>query len=63
MRVQGSPCSLHGVATPFFSDIAKPLDHFYNKTNVVILGQDPYPQLGVADGIAFSCSKKDRIEN
>ena len=26
------------------------------------MGQDPYPQLGVADGIAFSCSKKDRIE-
>tara|TARA_R110000787_G_scaffold41671_2_gene102734 strand:+ start:367 stop:1047 length:681 start_codon:yes stop_codon:yes gene_type:complete len=24
---------------------------------VVIVGQDPYPQLGVADGIAFSCSK------
>ena len=23
---------------------------------VVIVGQDPYPQLGVADGIAFSCS-------
>ena len=24
---------------------------------VVIVGQDPYPQLGVADGLAFSCSK------
>lgn len=23
--------------------------------NVVIVGQDPYPQFGVADGIAFSC--------
>lgn len=23
---------------------------------VVFIGQDPYPQLGVADGIAFSCS-------
>lgn len=23
---------------------------------VVIIGQDPYPQLGVADGIAFSCA-------
>lgn len=23
---------------------------------VVIIGQDPYPQLGVADGLAFSCS-------
>lgn len=24
---------------------------------VIIVGQDPYPQLGVADGIAFSCSQ------
>lgn len=24
--------------------------------NVVIIGQDPYPKLGVADGISFSCS-------
>lgn len=29
-----------------------PLD----KTNVIIIGQDPYFTLGVADGIAFSCS-------
>lgn len=29
-----------------------PLD----KLKVVIIGQDPYPHLGVADGIAFSCS-------
>lgn len=28
----------------------------YNDLKVVIIGQDPYPQLGVADGIAFSCS-------
>jgi len=28
-----------------------PLD----KLKVVIIGQDPYPHLGVADGIAFSC--------
>jgi uracil-DNA glycosylase len=28
-----------------------PLD----KLKVVIIGQDPYPQLGVADGLAFSC--------
>lgn len=28
---------------------------------VVILGQDPYPQLGVADGIAFSSSRKSNI--
>lgn len=28
----------------------------YDKLRVVMLGQDPYPQVGVADGIAFSCS-------
>jgi len=28
----------------------------YDQLKVVIIGQDPYPQLGVADGIAFSCS-------
>lgn len=27
---------------------------------VVIIGQDPYPYLGVADGIAFSCSLTQR---
>lgn len=27
-----------------------------NNLKVVFIGQDPYPQLGVADGIAFSCS-------
>lgn len=29
----------------------------YKDLKVVIIGQDPYPQLGVADGMAFSCSK------
>jgi uracil-DNA glycosylase len=29
----------------------------YDKLKVVIVGQDPYPKEGVADGIAFSCSK------
>lgn len=28
----------------------------YDKLKVIMIGQDPYPQLGVADGIAFSCS-------
>jgi uracil-DNA glycosylase len=26
-----------------------------NDLKIIIIGQDPYPQLGVADGIAFSC--------
>jgi len=34
----------------------------YEKTNVVIIGQDPYPQLNTADGIAFSCSIKGKPE-
>jgi uracil-DNA glycosylase len=27
-----------------------------DQLKVVIVGQDPYPQFGVADGISFSCS-------
>jgi len=27
-----------------------------NELKVIVIGQDPYPQIGVADGIAFSCS-------
>ncbi len=34
----------------------------YDDLKVVIVGQDPYPQLGVADGIAFSCSRKGKAE-
>jgi uracil-DNA glycosylase len=32
----------------------------YDKLKVVIVGQDPYPKLGVADGIAFSCSNTQK---
>jgi uracil-DNA glycosylase len=31
-------------------------------TNVVIIGQDPYPQFNVADGIAFSCGNTHKAE-
>ncbi len=34
----------------------------YDSVNVVIIGQDPYPQVNVADGIAFSCSMHGTIE-
>ena len=34
----------------------------YDKLQVVMIGQDPYPQLGVADGIAFSCSNTNEAE-
>jgi len=35
-----------------------PLD----KLKVIMVGQDPYPQLGVADGIAFSCGNTGKPE-
>jgi len=34
----------------------------YNETKVIILGQDPYPLPNVADGIAFSCSNDNYIQ-
>lgn len=34
----------------------------YDKLKVVMIGQDPYPQPGVADGIAFSCSNTGKPE-
>src|SRR5687768_11632455 len=41
--------------TPSFDDMFRAFKECpYNKLKVVILGQDPYPQNGVADGIAFS---------
>jgi uracil-DNA glycosylase len=34
----------------------------YDKTQVVIIGQDPYPYLNVPDGMAFSCGLRKREE-
>lgn len=34
----------------------------FDKLKVVVVGQDPYPQLGVADGIAFSCGNTGKKE-
>ena len=34
----------------------------YDNLKVVIIGQDPYPQLGVADGISFSCSNTNMLQ-
>ena len=49
--------------TPKFKDV---FNAFYecpkDDLKVVMVGQDPYPQLGVADGIAFSCSNKGTPE-
>jgi len=49
--------------TPIYKDIFNAfLECPYKDVKVVIIGQDPYPQLGVADGIAFSCSNKGKAE-
>jgi uracil-DNA glycosylase len=34
----------------------------YKDLKVVIIGQDPYPHINCADGIAFSCSNLGKIE-
>lgn len=44
--------------TPPIKDLFRAFEECpYNELKVMIIGQDPYPQLGVADGISFSCSK------
>jgi len=49
--------------TPKFKDIMNAfIECPYDNVNVIVIGQDPYPQLGVADGIAFSCSNKGKAE-
>jgi uracil-DNA glycosylase len=47
-----------------------PLKHIFrafeecpiDQLKVVIVGQDPYPQFGVADGISFSCSNTKELK-
>jgi uracil-DNA glycosylase len=34
----------------------------YDKLQIVFIGQDPYPQLGVADGISFSCGNTGKVQ-
>jgi len=49
--------------TPVYKDIFNAfLECPYKDVKVVIIGQDPYPQLNVADGLAFSCSNKGKAE-
>lgn len=49
--------------TPKVKDLFKAFEMCpFDDVNVVIIGQDPYPQEGVADGIAFSCSYTGRPE-
>ena len=47
--------------TPPLKDVFRAFEECpYDELKVVIVGQDPYPQLGVADGIAFSCGKSEK---
>lgn len=34
----------------------------YDKLKVIMIGQDPYPYINVADGLAFSCSMTDKVQ-
>lgn len=46
--------------TPTIKHIFRAFEHCpYNELKLVMLAQDPYPREGVADGIAFSCSKTE----
>ena len=44
--------------TPLFKDLFRAFEECpYDQLCVVIVNQDPYPTINIADGIAFSCSK------
>jgi len=44
--------------TPPLKDVFRAFEECPEKDlKVVIIGQDPYPHMNVADGIAFSCSR------
>ena len=49
--------------TPKLKDVFKAFEECpYEELKVVMVGQDPYPQLNIADGIAFSCGKTMKEE-
>tara|TARA_R100001443_G_scaffold80720_1_gene87711 strand:- start:2549 stop:3262 length:714 start_codon:yes stop_codon:yes gene_type:complete len=49
--------------TPTLKDLFRAFEECpYDKTKVVIVGQDPYPTPGVADGIAFSCKNTPNLQ-
>ena len=58
---------LHGLSesgkrfTPPLKDVFRAFEECpYDELKVVMVGQDPYPTLGVADGIAFSCGRSQK---
>ena len=49
--------------TPKIKDIFKAFEECpYDELKVIFINQDPYPGLGIADGIAFSCSKTEQVQ-
>jgi uracil-DNA glycosylase len=49
--------------TPTFKNMFRAFEECpYNKTKVIIVGQDPYPTADVADGIAFSCKNTPNLQ-
>lgn len=49
---------------PSLNKVFAPLNTIdFSKFKVLLIGQDPYPGVGVADGFAFSLRKGDRIQD
>lgn len=49
--------------TPPLKDLFRAFEECpYSELKLVIVGQDPYPHLDQADGIAFSCSKTGKLQ-
>lgn len=49
--------------TPIIKDLFRAFEECpYDKLKVVMVNQDPYFKIGVADGIAFSCSHTNKAE-
>lgn len=45
--------------TPIIKDLFRAFELTpYNNLRVIMVGQDPYPQLGVANGVSFCCANK-----
>jgi len=49
--------------TPTLKDVFRAFTECpFDQLKVVFIGQDPYPIMGVADGISFSCSKTGKMQ-
>jgi uracil-DNA glycosylase len=53
--------SLDGSVTPQRSEIFRAFELSLDEVKVVIMGQDPYPGVGVADGLAFSSRTATKV--